>query len=205
MTKHKYADFADLREVIKLLEVLEKAGFASETSPVEPILDILIEYTELLAFLFSNHWKAAARPNPGIVFRDDLPADELGNLKSIKLFRRVQLHLPSPELSEIFWDIASEFIKIKYAILTSENLYPFKMGPDVMSALKDVFKNLDRVDSLRGTEMQTQKKSRRKSAVRPIKGETLKSQQVQPVKHESIHYFRRRRSRHRKSPHKGKK
>ena len=113
------------RDQIKFqIEILTEAlnmGYSSPSSPVEPLIEVVIDLLLKLGNVLQEgraFWKG--RKNPSIKFLDF--ADELANPKSIKIWDRRESAW-NPELAKYFKQVALDLTKIKRFHELPEHLY----------------------------------------------------------------------------------
>lgn len=107
----------DSEELAELLELLETArsqrtgGYSFESSPLIPLLEILIDLNLRVAELFREGGRLEDKPNPSIKELD--VSDALGNAKMIKIFERPKWAHADPQISFIFRRTAERLVLFK--------------------------------------------------------------------------------------------
>lgn len=122
-------DPLDENQLSLLIETLLRAktfGFSISASPVEPLIEVMVD----LSLQLRNLLKEGKSPwqqklNPELKFLEQ--ADELGNFKSLKLLKPTQPAF-EPEVSEWFSRLAQDLIAVKTHHHLPKNLYSFGKG-----------------------------------------------------------------------------
>lgn len=99
-----------MKILIESLQLADKVGFESLSSPVVPLLEAGTDVCLLLASAYDAGAKLQHRTNPEIRFLDS--SDSLGNPKQITLWKKDQF-VWAPQLSSFFRKLASLFVWIK--------------------------------------------------------------------------------------------
>lgn len=113
-----------LEFLIKTLQRGLKYGFKTPSSPILPLLEVLIDLCLHLKYQFDEvqvTWEG--HKNPGLRFLED-EQDVLGNPKQIKVHYPSKLAWINPELGDYFADLASEvaYIASKQRLPTDRRL-----------------------------------------------------------------------------------
>jgi hypothetical protein len=98
-----------LKELIQALEKAYMVGFASQSSPVDLLIDVMIDTSLLLkGFLLE---KKDVSKNPGIKFLET-QQDVLGNPKQVQIPELI-MDWYNPNASKFFASLAVELVKMK--------------------------------------------------------------------------------------------
>lgn len=118
-------DILDVNQIdlwIEMLSEAKKFGFSFTSSPVELLLELMVDLALKLRTQFkegSTTWEA--RRNEGLKF-SETQVDALNNPKVLKI-RYVQKQAWDPQLSLFFEKLAETLIKVKHSKKLEEDLY----------------------------------------------------------------------------------
>jgi hypothetical protein len=105
-------DQAQLEELIAILIEAKNIGFSARSSPIEPLLELMIDLSLKLKNLFEfGETKWTGKKNPVIKFSEKF-VDSLGNPKQITLWFAKE-RAQSPQLAQYFGKLAEEILLIK--------------------------------------------------------------------------------------------
>lgn len=121
-------EFERLKELIRLLEIGLKYGYASNSSPIDILLDLFIEVNLRLAIAL-NEGRSESWTTPGLRFLDTRQ-DELGNPKQIRFHKQKRVYW-DPLAKEFFQSLASAAVQMK------KDQKPMRVI--FMTTLKDLF------------------------------------------------------------------
>jgi hypothetical protein len=108
-----------LKSLIETLQMAQKYGFSSTSSPIEPLLEAGTDLMLLLGKLFAQG-RAPLRKNPELRFLEKY-SDPLGNPKQITLYKRGPAYW-DPESAKFLRKIATFLVALKRRQSFSEAL-----------------------------------------------------------------------------------
>jgi hypothetical protein len=102
---------SELEELVELLQESIISGFSTQTPPLVPMLEILIDLNLRVANFFKEGGPNSFRSNPSL--KETGKADSLGNEKIVKIFSKPKWVHPDPKVSFLFKRTAEGLVKFK--------------------------------------------------------------------------------------------